>query len=693
MRDNEDTPAANKGQTLIEVLVATVILIIGIWGIMAIFVPGLRTGRANKIRAAGIQLAAAEERRGALMYQYPEAIVAKTYSYDADGDSDYDPVWSFDVLWNVSPAHSQTNTDYLRYVKDVAGEPFVAQNVAGRDDEGEFGAYVVSYTPVLAGSEVVCFARPYPQYERDAVTWPDVSNQLTDQGVDDENLGTDTWKCLVQYGGAETRIYFDDYQHPLAVPETQRWFKIDYSWVDADDVVHDVVGEVYVLGDNDDPTEPPLNASILLGDTPDRFIPRPGAGGAAADVIPGSVTVCRLLEGCRPRTSDLGTGDRSTAAGVIRYYYRPGGFTVNQVARAVPGDLLRVDYSIRGKRQRLAIQPGRVDADNLYFEIPDVLNYETTLPADLTDYAATLPGERPAGGALADDLANGLGMAMIDLSRGHVYTPLTSRALEVDYGSGLVHLANFAALPSPEGPFEGRSVRFLYRTTRGWALQPALSAARYAIRTGDLGDPATWRLAPGVDYQQEDPGIPGSWRWVSRYDYVCPVHPAVVRSQPGVCPMHPPASPVYLAMGETGSSKQFWLQIGDAVTTDGWRYTSLAMPKDRVFYSGATVSVDYVHLDADGDPQPVWGETHVLAALPDDPTTPSGMTGWLGLRLTLRYVVEIRAVRGLSVYQRCLWHDPAVNFVLLPLTGRTLAARVYAKVQLDSSAVREGLVQ
>lgn len=211
MSKSEEKTHGREGQTLVEVLVATAVLLVGLWAIMTLMVPGLRAGRAAKLRALAVQLAEAE--RSTLMYQYPEAILAKVYSYDAEGDPNYEPTWSFEVKWDVSPDHTRINNDYLRYVKDVVGEAFVARKIAGTDANGDgFGVYTVNYAPVLAGSEIACLTRAYSQYEYDggAVT----ATLLADEGVDDGALGNDTWRCLVNYSDpAATTIYSDDYQH------------------------------------------------------------------------------------------------------------------------------------------------------------------------------------------------------------------------------------------------------------------------------------------------------------------------------------------------------------------------------------------------------------------------------------------------------------------------------------------------
>lgn len=477
------------------------------------------------------------------------------------------------------------------------------------------------------------------------------------------------------------------------IPEERR-FKIDYSYVGGDGVVHDVIGEIYVVGDNDLPDDPPERASLVLGETGPDGIPPNGA--TAPNVIPGSVTVYRVLEGCLLRAADLGAGARATAAGVIGYYYRPLGAPVNQVAMAAPGDLLRVDYSIRGKRQALAL-----DEDDLYFEVPDVLNYETRLPQDLQGYAAALPMPLPAVVPLAEDLPEGLFMAMIDLSRGEVYTPLSvppsPYALAVDYRSGSVSVREL--VPPPAGfALEGKAVRFLYRAEGQWAVQPVLSAARYAVMVQNIVPDGPRTLSPQALYRIPAPATAPEWSAVPSIE-----------------------------IGEAGFSKQYWLQVRDnVVDVDGvdYRSTWLAMPPDRVFYKGASVSVDYAYVyDPDEDPQteekvsvPVYGEVHVLDILRADrsghESPPDEMAGWIGFRLhhpdlgnrkegltevdpALEGVVEIRAIRGLSVYMRSFWRDPLDRFVMLPhpVTGTLLASRVYASTQVDSGAVREGLVR
>ncbi len=472
----------------------------------------------------------------------------------------------------------------------------------------------------------------------------------------------------------------------------ERRFKIDYSYVGNDGLVHDVIGEVYVVPDNDLPEDPPERASIVLGETGPGGIPPNGT--AVRNVIPGSVSAYRVVEGYQPY-GDLGAGDRSTRAGVVRYYYRPPDTSVNRIAMAAAGDLLRLDYSMRGKKQPVAM-----GGDDLYFEIADVLNYETRLPEDLTGYVVALPTAQPAVEPLADDLSEGLFLAMIDLARGEVYTTLSAApspyTLEVDYRSGLVGVRELA--PPPSGfALEGKPVRFLYRAEGKWALQPALSAACYAVMVQNIVPDGPRALSPQAVFRMRAPDTPPEWS-------------AVPSSQ----------------IGEAGFSKQCWLQVRDrVVTVDGadYRCTWLAMPPERLFYKGATVSVDYAYTyDPDGDARteqkvtvPVYGEIHVLDTLTADrsgrESPPAEMLRWIGFRLyhpdldnedeqltrtdRPEGVVEIRAIRGLSVYVRSFWQDPLDRFVVLPhpLTGSLLASRVYASTQVDSGAVRVGLVR
>ena len=652
------------GQTLIEVLVATAVLIIGVYGIMAIFAPGMKTGRAMKIRAAAAQLAEAEERRSSLMYQYPEAIVTRMYSYDDDGDPIYEPLDPLpapfqrlaECKWNITPDHTRINSDYLRFVKDVIGETFVARNAPAGDLN--YGIYVVSYAPVVAASEVLCFAKPYRQYERDAEGWPAAPEDQVAAQVDDTVLREDSWACMVDYAPNEARIYFDRYQHPWG-KDTRR-FSISYSYVD-DEVVHDVVGELYDLADNED-IDPPGRLSLPLGATGDY--------GPAPNVIRGSITIYRVVENwdrvCynaqdtadpTDDTWDLvaypdppfGAG-RTTGAGVLLYSFRGAQETPNQVAMAYPGDLLRVDYTRRGKNQRLALYD-----DILYYEIPDILQHEGTLPRPEAagDFLAALPTGVISPEPLGDEQNNEDVQdttAVINLSSGEV-------ARSVD---------DFAA---------GTRVRTLYRADRGWALQPVLSAARYAIAgPADPGDPPPW-LAPGAVYR--DGG------WAPRFDYSCIFHPQVTRDEPGLCPLSPPApNQHYLSLNGDGFTKQWWLQV---LPPDAGNRTRLLMPAGRTLYKGAGVAVDYVYEDAQGIPHTVYGEVHVLGPI---------LGRQIGLRLEQERVTEVRAVHGVSVYVRSFWRDPLDNWVLLSTpTGTQVAGRVFATTQVDSAAVREGLVR
>lgn len=129
-----DSKARNRGFTLVEVLIALVILLIGIYAMMAIFPRGYSAMTASEMRTIGSQLAEAELARWKLAPEtLPDAIVATDYDgaliagtlYGTGATDDVHPnsVSEMLLVWNSGAVPLPLSFQY--HGAQVSGETFL----------------------------------------------------------------------------------------------------------------------------------------------------------------------------------------------------------------------------------------------------------------------------------------------------------------------------------------------------------------------------------------------------------------------------------------------------------------------------------------------------------------------------------------------------------------------------------------
>jgi|WetSurMetagenome_2_1015567.scaffolds.fasta_scaffold42381_2 prepilin-type N-terminal cleavage/methylation domain-containing protein len=207
-------PCSQSGLTLIEVLIAMVILLIGIYAVLKIFPAGFAVIEESRQRSVANSLAQGELERCKLLadnlYSLPEAIVAT----DNNGAplTDYDPR-------DLTPAqtdpdlgaHPVWQPDSVFLPRTILGERTMIPAASG----GQIPFYLLQFAPIadfVTGTTLQVYdANPFVR-----VTGTPGPRQYT---VDNA-------------AGAFTFVGYDN-----------RYFTVTYSWLGTDGIVRNVIGE------------------------------------------------------------------------------------------------------------------------------------------------------------------------------------------------------------------------------------------------------------------------------------------------------------------------------------------------------------------------------------------------------------------------------------------------------------------
>jgi hypothetical protein len=314
--------SARPGATLVEVLVITVVLVIGLWGTMEVFGPGMRLKRHAASEHMATRFAESEQAR---LGELPMALVARkatvlTLGLDAteigtmqvveargfqpagvvliDGEriqyaSVTDNVFPLPDTLNgltrglngsvaaVHPKGAQVSTDLVDSSISSSSSPnswdylYKVHTVIGERIETSPYVYL-RFGPGVRSTQLAYFPRPYQPDQ----TFADLANPSSPTAVvgpPDIKPAEDCWTYNRYYyvdedgGGTPDATYltFDEYfinVHDNTNNEP-RWLLLNYSYVDdATGQVNDVVGAQYQLSPPPNPYTT-LSAPVLPADT------------------------------------------------------------------------------------------------------------------------------------------------------------------------------------------------------------------------------------------------------------------------------------------------------------------------------------------------------------------------------------------------------------------------------------------
>ena len=387
-----------KAATLVELLVAIVVLIVGVWATLQIFGPGLRIKKHASAEQMAFRFAEGEKAR---LGELPVALVSRNSTTNEVDFSVNSSAKVSDYLYKVSTVigekvkasdyvflrfgHSLRPTQLAYFPdpyeplpdpgSDVGGnllppsdsssfKPAPTGIPAGDWDCWQYPRRYTSTTTYLAFDD-----SPRTQLNAGLVTGDttsmavDEATNFPDSGVvaiDDEHIAytsrtdnpsptPDTLNDLTRgFGGTTPAYHLAGALVRLYKADKPRWFLISYSYLDSSSQVRDVVGKLYSL---DSSAALPDNYIIKLEDSTGNV------------VIPGSETVFRVVgTSLHPPTSfaldytDTGT---INGPGVFDFSgkFRAQDQTPNQVALPLPGETLLADYDIAGHFGRLDITP------------------------------------------------------------------------------------------------------------------------------------------------------------------------------------------------------------------------------------------------------------------------------------------------------------------------------------------------
>lgn len=621
--------------TLVEILMAVFILAVGIWATLEIFSPGLKVKSRTKLEDIAYRFARGQEER---LTGLPVALVARDES-TAEVD--------FTVPSLSSPFPDPHRYDYLFTVHTVIGEKIAAAPYAFLD----FG-------PSVVASQWVYFPQAYeplpdPGSDANGNLLPPSSSSSYKPAPSGISSGAwDSWQYTRRYTPTFTYLAFDDYTTDV------RWLLVNYSYVDANGAVQNVVGQP--VGQLGQPSLPVTETA----DSATYTVKIPPSGG---QVIPGSETVFRVVGTSKypPATMALDYNGTGTAEGpgVVAFRFFRDALPLNtdgstqrkeEVALPLPGETLLVNYDMAGHKGNLDIGtlerpasisgvhlPETIVEDHLVPSTPPYeihLNYKPVgyRPLNqseesdprmwaLTDSCPIIPGF-PNGSpllAVVKDSPEAMVVPGLGTQSGRLYPDSTpdvqdrtapdTTPYDIDQVLYLDGVLRFA----PE--IAGKTVRVYYRAERRWVNHLVKAAAAYSIylpgAPGAIGLPAIWDSTSLT------------WR---------------VLTNP------------------TNTPRQFWFIPSDATDGTGNRWTTLSIPAGRQFYQGATVAVEYVYGTPPGTR--VSGEAHKIGSLPG---------GGFGFTLNHPNVTEISNIRGTSAGIKVGWRDTVVpnrlNLLELPI--------------------------
>ena len=377
---------SRAGLTLIEVLLALVILVIGVYTILKIFPAGFGLIEANRQRAMAASLANAELEHwkllGENMYSLPEAIIAADYS----GEMLYYPIDRRPVeddYLNPGEAVPLWQPDSLWWPRVIIGERAIIPPLSGGESPLPF--YVLAFAPI--------------DYFR--------TGELVQ--VYDGNPFT---RVPASPGLRQYRVDYATGDFTFASAADNRYFAITYSWVDGNGVIHTSIGE---------------DLSLTAGDTTEPVSHYP--------VLEGSERVYLRFRDVSPsnpgESGEFSLDDSSMITGMIYFYSGDAGRQVKINYRAADWTILREDHEIpAGSTEAVRLNLGGIKG-------PDYRN------------PPRQPEPQPLSPDAEDDLGNGNYVVAVDLREGTIYAdqdpPPTGFTFDdVDYLAGLVKFPSSA---------------------------------------------------------------------------------------------------------------------------------------------------------------------------------------------------------------------------------------------------------
>ncbi len=418
------------GMSLVEILVAMVILAVGMFAIVRVLIPGLAIMPSQGTRLAASQLASQmietlrtqpELRPDAVCHAIAIDASDLTQGYALVHDVSMTDVYQFSHL-----ASQAAGARSLVFPTLVVGERFrvPVANAASV-------AHLARYGPVRPESAWVYHPTPVPM------------------------VGTlnDLWSTQGPFRYVVTDWATGTIAFPQSPEVAVSNFRACYTYLDSGSLV-DVIGQAFTAAPGTDGT---LQWS------------------AGRDMVPNSLTVYREVGGAII-DQNVSASDRSL--GIVRL--------TSQEAEV--GSLLAMTYEIQSHRrtgfENSITDPREPDSLIMDFDIPDILYVDALIPA--TD---TRTVKLPTGFVVSDEgLVDGAGythipepVIAVSKADGQVFTP-GSGITDVDYVGGSIEFdSSLPPLPIP--------VRIYYRAQGGWARELHLapeSFARMASASGRL---------------------------------------------------------------------------------------------------------------------------------------------------------------------------------------------------------------
>jgi len=417
------------GMSLVEILVAMVILAVGMFAIVRVLIPGLAIMPSQGTRLAASQLASQmietlrtqpELRPDAVCHAIAIDTSDLTQGYALVHDVSMTDVYQFSHL-----ASQAAGTRSFIFPTLVVGERFRVP-VANAATV----AHLVRYGPVRPESAWVYHPTPIPV------------------------VGTlnDLWSTQGPFRYAVTDWGSGTIAFPQSPEVAVSNFRACYTYLDSGSLV-DVIGQAFMTSD--------AGATLQWS--------------AGCEMVPNSLTVYREVSGAIV-DQNVSASDRSL--GIVRL--------TSQDAEV--GSLLAITYEIQSHRrtgfESSVTDPREPDSLVMDFDIPDILYVDGLVPAS---GARTV--KLPTGFIESTEgLVDGAGythipepIIAVSKADGQVFTP-GSGITDVDYVGGSVEFdSSLPALPIP--------VRIYYRAEGGWARELHLapeSFARMATASGSL---------------------------------------------------------------------------------------------------------------------------------------------------------------------------------------------------------------
>jgi prepilin-type N-terminal cleavage/methylation domain-containing protein len=447
--------SANAGLTLIEVLIAMVVLLIGIYAVLKIFPAGFGIIEASRQRSVANSLAQSELERCKLLAEsgnLPEAIIAT--KYNGEVINDYDPRYLNPVQTNyydpthTDPTHPQPlwEPDSVYLPRTIIGE----RTLIPASGPGQYPFYMLNFAPL-------------DYLETDPAN---ILLQVYDANPFTRTTGTPTTQqYAVDYTGSNSGVFTFDSGY------NNRYFTVTYSWVNTDHgIVHTVIGESDKVEYDGSSYRFTAQAKLDMSD-PTKF-----------QMIPGSEKVYLRYDDVTPSDPVSGQYKRNPTSfmtGKISFSADDIGKAIGINYRVADWGILKEDFEIPpanspGTQVQVAVLGGIKGPG--YTNPPRQPNEQfLRYPVDMTD----------------DPLGSTNCIIAIDLTSGQIYVdrdtqsmanllpqvppdlnPLINRA---NYRAGTFYIPNTDSVP--------HVVRVYYRGEKDWIVQVQKAASSYGLST------------------------------------------------------------------------------------------------------------------------------------------------------------------------------------------------------------------